>query len=158
MAVHTTTTAVNEPLAKADIDIAALLGKKVALFSPPRESPVRRRQGGQVRVPHQQRRPEVAREFDVGHWPKPAAASRPSRVPSLTVVSGQSAQWPSHRGVLRVLWRHIIESLGPVMGATGVTFCMEVEMARKDARPEVSRRKFLAGVAVTGAAATATTG
>ncbi len=29
-------------------------------------------------------------------------------------------------------------------------------MARKDARPEVSRRKFLAGVAVTGAAATAT--
>src|SRR5204863_3634490 len=30
-------------------------------------------------------------------------------------------------------------------------------MARKDARPEVSRRKFLAGVAVAGAAATATT-
>ena len=30
-------------------------------------------------------------------------------------------------------------------------------MARKDARPEVSRRKFLTGVAVAGAAATATT-
>src|SRR5947199_9747516 len=31
-------------------------------------------------------------------------------------------------------------------------------MARKDARPEVSRRKFLAGVAVGGAAATAASG
>src|SRR5215217_1809753 len=33
----------------------------------------------------------------------------------------------------------------------------EILMARKDSRPEVSRRKFLAGVAVTGAAATTAT-
>src|SRR5215467_556938 len=51
-----------------------------------------------------------------------------------------------------------IESRGPACPAAAIDPFREVsQMARKDSRPEVSRRKFLAGVAVAGAAASATT-
>ena len=51
-----------------------------------------------------------------------------------------------------------IQSAGRGRPAAGVAYLRETDkMARKTPRPEVSRRKFLAGVAVTGAAATAAT-